>query len=58
MRASTCILTSVKLRTNQNCLTVCCMEREALFSLQKCVDPDQKKLHVTASVGTNLEDSV
>lgn len=34
------------------------MEREVVFSLQKPVDPDQKQLHVTASVGTNLEDSL
>lgn len=60
MRASTyvLILTSVKFCLNQTCRTVHCMEREAVFSLQKPVDPDQKKLHMTASVGTNLEDSV
>lgn len=52
------ILTLVKLCINQTCRAVYWVEREAAFSLQKPVDPDQKQLHMTASVGTNPEDSV
>lgn len=40
------ILTAVKWQINCTCRNCLCMEREAVFSLQKPVDAEQKKLHM------------